>query len=220
MSRFPQSKEELERDAEAFCERYASDSPHCYPQVAAMEREYTAPPEQTDCVCAIPIASGLRQPLAVVGAGDNSDRLFIMEQPGVVRILDKKRRILIKEPFLNMTSQLMAHGEIDGVINIAFHPDYRRNGRVYVYYHYLLSGNINGSGVDLFTVNISEFQVDENNPNQVDYESQRLVFSLPFLKRYPEPELTGGGFFFNDGYLFLGIGVDEETELQPRGQDL
>ena len=106
MSKFPQSMEELERDAEAFCERYASDSPYCYPQVATMEREYTAPPEQTDCVCVIPIASGLRQPIAVVGAGDKSDRLFI-QQPGVVRILDKKRRILIEEPFLNVSSVLM-----------------------------------------------------------------------------------------------------------------
>ena len=224
VSKFPQSMEELERDAEAFCEHYASDSPYCYPLVATMEREYTSPLEQTDCVCAIPIASGLRQPFAIVGAGDNSDRLFIMEQTGVVRILDKKRRILKQEPFLDMSSELMAHGYVHGMINIAFHPDYKQNGRVYVYYHYLLSGNINGSGVDLSTVNISEFHVNENIPNQVDHESRRLIFSVPYLRRN-EPgfhvQAVGGGFFFKDGYLFLAIGELDETEgAQLRGQDL
>ena len=223
MSKFPQSKEELESDAEAFCEHYSSDLPHCYPQVATMEREYTAPPEQTDCVCAIPIASGLRQPLAVVGAGDKSDRLFILEQPGVVRILDKKRQILIEEPFLNVSSVLMVKDEFDGLMNIAFHPDFRQNGRVYVYYHSVLTENVNGSGMGQVAVNISEFHVDKNNPNQVDYESERLVFSKLFLTHNPQFQLHGGAFFFKDGYLFLGLGEADEIEGMEfllRGQDL
>ena len=53
-------------------------------------------------------------------------------------------------------------------MNIAFHPDFRQNGRVYVYYHSLLSRNVNGSGMGQVAVNISEFHVDENNPNEVD----------------------------------------------------
>ena len=224
VSKHPRSREELEKDAEAFCQRYApdpADSPYCYPQVAAIERENTAPPEEaSECVCAIPVASGLRQALAVVGAGDGSDRLFIMEQPGLVRVLDKDRNV-IEEPFLDMTAQLMASGDIDGILNIAFHPRYKQNGLVYVYTHQVLEKNISVSGFDKLTVNISEFRVQQDNPNQVNYESQRLVFSMPYLKRHPVHELVGGAFFFEGGYLFLGIGEDEEVEgVQLRGQDL
>ena len=91
VAKFPESSEELNRDAVTFCERYSSDLPHCYPEVTAMEREFTDPPESTNFVCAVPIASGLRQALAAVGAGDNSGRLFIMEQPGIVRILEQRK---------------------------------------------------------------------------------------------------------------------------------
>ena len=133
VSKHPQSREELEVDTEAFCVRYAPDSadsphgaPYCYPQVAAIERENTAPPEKaSECVCAIPVASEMRQPVAVVGADDGSDRLFIFEQPGLIKVMDKDKE-------LNMTALLMATGLLDGMFNITFHPRYRQNGLVYV----------------------------------------------------------------------------------------
>lgn len=219
VSKFPQSKEELEMDAVAFCRRYASDPPYCYPSVSEMESELT--PNQTDCVCAIPVASGLRRPVAVTGAGDKSDRLFIVEQAGLVRIFDKYRNTLIDEPFLDMRSQLTGPVELDDLINIAFHPNYKRNGRVYVYTHNLLSFNVSGSGANLLALNITEFTVDRNNQNQVDYKSQRLVFSTSYLKSHPVFDLIGGGFFFKDGYLYLAIGETEEAEgVQLLGQDL
>ena len=221
VSKFPNTNQELERDSVVFCTEYASESPYCYPDVVALELEYMEPLEQTDCVCAIPVLSGLRQPLAIVGANDKSDRLFILEQPGVVRILDEQRigpkglksNVLIEEPFLNMTSQLMATSD-DGLMNMAFHPQYSINGRVYVYYHHLLQQNVSGSGVDLFSMNISEFRVAKDNSNQVDYDTQRLVFSVTYDKYENRafPELIGGAFFFKDGYLFLGIGENEDAE--------
>lgn len=227
VSKFPSTNEELEEDAAAFCEQYASDSPYCYPNVITFEREINAPSKQSDCVCAIPLASGLRQPLAIVGANDKSGRMFIMEQPGVVRILDEQRitpngpktNVLIEEPFLNMTNQLMAHGEFDGLINIAFHPKFIKNGRIFVYYHYLLQNNINGSGNNLFSMNISEFIVAKNNTNQVDYDTQRLIFSVTYEKFHDIPDSIGGAFFFKDGYLILGIGETEEGEA-PEAQNL
>lgn len=63
--------------------------------------------------------------------------------------------------------------------------------------------------------------MNKNNQNQVDYKSQRLVFSLSYLKSHPVFDLIGSGFFFKDGYLFLAIGETEEAEgVQLRGQDL
>ena len=90
-TQFPKSDEELESTAVAFCKRYASDPPYCYPEVVAKECEFTAPPEQTDCVCVTPVATGFRQPLAVdlVGAGDKSNWLFILEQPGLMWIMEE-----------------------------------------------------------------------------------------------------------------------------------
>lgn len=219
VSKFPQSREELERDAVAFCHRYASDPPYCYPTVSEKERELTS--NRTDCVCAIPVASGLRRPVAVMGAGDKSGRLFIVEQAGLVRIFDSWQKTLLEEPFLDIRSQLTGPVELDDLMNIAFHPNYKRNGRLYIYTHSLLNFNVSGSGANVLALNISEFTVNRNNQNQVDYKSQRLVFSLSYLKSYPVFDLIGGGFFFKDGYLFLAIGETEEAEgVQLRGQDL
>jgi glucose/arabinose dehydrogenase len=225
VSKFPNSNEVLERDAAAFCERYASDPPYCYPDVTSLEGQFVAapppPPEQTGCVCLVPVASGLRQPLTIVGAGDGSDRLFVVEMTGTVRILEERRAlpngpkvsVFHEEPFLNITSLLMAHKGDDGLLNIVFHPQFRQNGRLFIYYTYRLVKDFNNTTADLFSMNITEFRIARDNPNKVDYDSERPIFSVLYLSLAENiPELTGGGFFFKDGYLYLGIGEREVIE--------
>ena len=223
VSKFPSSEEAMENDAATFCKRYASDPPYCYPEVEKLEDQFSSPPpaDQTDCVCLTPVASGLRQPLAIVGAGDATDRLFIMEQTGIVRILEERRTrpngpkisVLVEEPFLNITSTLMVHRVDDGLLNMVFHPQFRQNGRLFIYYVYRLVRNFNNTDTDLLSMNVSEFRVSRDNPNTVDYDSQRLIFSLPYVSLHEDiPELTGGGFFFKDEYLYLAIGEREVVE--------
>lgn len=54
-----------------------------------------------NCYCAQEVLSGLRQPVAVVHCGDGSQRLFVLEREGIVRILNHDLE-LIKEPFLDI----------------------------------------------------------------------------------------------------------------------
>ena len=214
VSKFPKSDEELESDAVTFCERYASDPPYCYPEVAAKERELTAPPEHTDCVCVTPVATGLLQPLAMVDPADKSDRLFIVEQVGLVKILDTTTNVILEEPFLNITSVVMVNVERNdnGLYNLVFHPNFKTNGRLYVFYLEPLNAtNIKTGQVGLFSLRLSEFHIDKDNSNQVDYTSQRLIFSTQYEKLLTHSfHLHGGALFFKDGYLYLGVGTGED----------
>ena len=106
----------------------------------------------------------------------------------------------------------MAHKEDDGLLNIVFHPQFLQNGRLFIYYTYRLVKDFNNTTADLFSMNISEFRIARDNPNKVDYDSERPIFSVLYLSQAENiPELTGGGFFFKDGYLYLGIGERESN---------
>ena len=217
VSKYPLDEEELARDARAFCEHYVpEDSPYCYPRVL----ERPKPSGELGCVCAMPVASGLRLPLAAVHAGDGSGRLFIAEEAGVVRILDADGKLL-EEPFLDMSSQLMAVFT-RGLMNLAFHPRYKENGLLYVYYHQIVSANGSASGGAIASNNISEFRVRDDDPNKVNYTTQRLIFSFSYDELDPTfPDFHGGGLFFKDGFLYLAMGHEEEVEnFQSSAQDL
>ena len=51
-------------------------------------------------------------------------------------VLIYESNAFIEEPFLNMTEQLIPYEEADGLLNMAFHPEFSKNGRVYVYYRH------------------------------------------------------------------------------------
>ena len=218
VSKFPRTFAELERDAAAFCERYASDPPYCYPEVAAIESEFIAPPEKpAECVCAIPVVSGLNQSLAMIDPDDRSNRLFIQEQGGLVKIFNRKSNHILEEPFLNFTSALIAEGHpfvdagrnitvtlhIFGLMNIVLHPNYVSNGRLFVFHIHELNA---ANGVGLFSMNVSEFVVDQRDPNKVDHGSRRLIFSDLYEKFVPGFHLHGSALFFKDGYLYISTG--------------
>ncbi len=81
-----------------------------------------------------PVASGLVAPVAMKHAGDA--RLFIVEQRGLVRVVDAGG-VLLPAPFLDISSRLVpARAGFDerGFLDIAFHPDYANNGRFFVFY--------------------------------------------------------------------------------------
>lgn len=101
-----------------------------------------------------PVAAGLESPLYVTHAGD--DRLFVLEQPGCIRIVQGGR--LLEAPFLDITRRVLAGGE-RGLLGLAFHPEYRKNGRFFVDYtrepdgatvvaEYRVSGDPNAAATD------------------------------------------------------------------------
>ena len=217
VTKYPSSRGQLQQDAEAFCERYASEPPYCYPEVTLLEQQFTSPPppppNETQCVCLVSVVSGLRQPIVTVGTGNS---LIIGEQTGVFRTLGKRQReseFFQRIPFLNMTSLSVIHGEGDGLLNMVLHPKFRENALLYISYSNLLAQDIDNNGTDLHSINITEFRVSITHRNRVDYESERLIFSRVYRKYHRElPDLTGGGLFFKDGYLHMAVGETEEAQ--------
>jgi glucose/arabinose dehydrogenase len=80
------------------------------------------------------IVSGLSNPLGIVNAGDGTDRLFVLEQRGTVRVIEN--RALKAGFFLDLrgvAGGLSSHGE-RGLLGLAFHPNFENNRYLFAYY--------------------------------------------------------------------------------------
>lgn len=137
-----------------------------------------------------PVASGFTQPVDIQNAGDGSARLFVVEKPGRIRILSNW--LTLPDPFLDIRDRVGAFGLEQGLLGLAFHPDFGQNGYFYVNYTDL-SGN---------TV-ISRFQVSPDDPNRADPGSELVLLHV----NQPYANHNGGGLAFGpDGYLYIGLG--------------
>lgn len=134
------------------------------------------------------VAGGFEQPVFVTHAGDGSGRLFVVEQPGVIRVIEDGAAL--KTPFLDIRNRVAFRGE-RGLLSVAFHPNYASNGRFFVNY----TSNRNGQTV------VAEYRVSAD-PNVAD-TSERIVLEIdqPFANH------NGGQLQFGpDGYLYIGMG--------------
>lgn len=137
-----------------------------------------------------PIVSGLMRPVAITHANDSSGRLFIVEQAGVIRILQDGQ--LLPAAYLDISAQVGSQGNEQGLLGLAFHPRYPENGYFYVNYT-----DLNGDTV------ISRFKVSQSDPNLVDVSSEARLLSV----KQPYANHNGGAIAFGpDGYLYLGLG--------------
>ena len=198
VKKHPKSREQLESDARTFCDFHIpDDSPYCYPQVLDgpdLEGFSTEQVGELGCLCGQPVATGLRNPLAAVHAGDGSGRLFIVEQIGVIHVLDREHNLL-PEPFLDIDVLTSASkGDERGLLGLAFHPNHSQNGLFYVYYSTAIDRQ--------HYSNVSEFRVNVSNRNTWDPSSERVILSL----RQPFSNHNGGQLLFKDGYLLIFLG--------------
>lgn len=142
----------------------------------------------------VQVASGFRDPLYVTGAGDNSGRLFVMEQSGGIWIVQDG--VLMNSAFLdlsNIVSQdvLSSYSE-RGLLGLAFHPNYIENGFFYV--NYTDAGG---------TTHIARYQASLDDINRADPNSAQILLSIP----QPFPNHNGGHMAFGpDGYLYISVG--------------
>ena len=135
-----------------------------------------------------PVAEGLDAPLLVTSAGDSSGRIFVVEQGGTIRIVQDGD--LIPTPFLDISDRLVAGGE-QGLLGLAFHPDYEDNGRFFVNYT-----DLNGDTI------VARYSVTRD-PNVADPGSEGVLLQVaqPFANH------NGGHLVFGeDGYLYVGLG--------------
>jgi glucose/arabinose dehydrogenase len=138
------------------------------------------------------LATGLERPVYLTQPRGDSQRLFVVEKPGRIRIL--RDGALVEAPFLSIPGVSEAGDEM-GLLGIAFHPEYAENGRFYVYYSTMQSGSHNSR--------IAEYRVAADNPDLADASSERILLEVA----EPQQNHNGGDLEFGrDGYLYIGLG--------------
>jgi glucose/arabinose dehydrogenase len=148
----------------------------------------------------VEVVSGLDAPTHVASAPGERDRLYVVEQPGRIRVLARGR--VLAQPFLDIVSEVISGGE-QGLLSVAFHPDYERNRRFYVNYT-----DLNGD------TRVAEFRAREGaQPMKV---RELLFVEQPYVNH------NGGQLAFGpDGLLYVGMGDGGSGgDPENRAQDL
>ncbi|WP_454064131.1 PQQ-dependent sugar dehydrogenase [Candidatus Nitrospira salsa] len=134
------------------------------------------------------ITDQLHKPIFVTHTREGNDRLFIVEQDGKILIFEKGR--LLPKPFLDISSKVSTGGE-RGLLGLAFHPNYAKNGRLFINYT---------RKEDQATV-IAEYH-RAAIPDQAEMK-ERILLVMP----QPYGNHNGGMVAFGpDGYLYIGMG--------------
>ena len=139
--------------------------------------------------------SGLSQPTGFVQDPSQSNVQMVVEQAGRIRVI--QNGVLLDEPFLDISSQVMNDGE-RGLVGLVFAPDYAASGRVYVQFTDVLGNTV-----------VSRFLRDSDDVLRLDRSTRfDLVWpgGLAYLEQ-PWSTHKGGDLMFGaDGYLYLGLG--------------
>ena len=156
--------------------------------LSLLKSEYTA-------VNAFPNLS-FDDPVGIHHAGDGSNRIFVIEQEGRIKVFDNNPDVSSAEMFLNITSIVDQDGGYteEGLLGLAFHPNYIENGYFYVNYtEHNPRRNV-----------IARYSVSDNNPNEADYGSSEIILEV----NQPYTNHNGGQMEFgpDDGYLYISFG--------------
>lgn len=147
------------------------------------------------------------QPVDLQNPGDGTGRLFVVEQAGIIRVFDNNSSADEAPVFLNIQNEVDDSGNEEGLLGLAFHPNFEDNG--YFYVNYTASNPAR-------TV-ISRFQVSNQNPDEANESSEQeiLTFSQPYNNH------NGGQLAFGtDGYLYIAVGDGGGAgDPQENGQD-
>ena len=147
-----------------------------------------APSEQERSNYALQRVFSVSAPLDVTAPRSDRTRLFVVEQAGRIRVALRGR--LLARPFLDIRGRVVSGGE-QGLLGLAFHPNYGRNRRFYVDYTDR-SGN----------TNVVEYRANRAGTAALPRTARRLLFV-----RQPYANHNGGGLAFGpDGLLYVGMG--------------
>lgn len=135
------------------------------------------------------VFEGFSQPTHITHANDGSNRIFVVEQTGTVRII--KNAMVLNTPFLDIRNRLINGGE-RGLLSMAFPPDY--DSKQYFYVNYT---NLSGHTV------IARYHVT-TDPDVADPGSEEIILTV----NQPFENHNGGQIAFGpmDGYLYIGMG--------------
>lgn len=135
------------------------------------------------------VVGNFAAPVQLTSPVGDRDRMFVVEQDGYVRVIENG--VVLGTPFLDITARTNRSSE-QGLLGIAFHPDYAQNGWLFVHYTNL-SGN----------TRLDRYTVDANNPNVIDDLTRVNLLKV----NQPYTNHNGGCIAFGaDGYLYMGLG--------------
>jgi len=147
------------------------------------------PADESPVALAQVVTRGLQKPLFLTHAGDGSPRLYVLEQPGRIRLLEQG--VLSSTPFLDLADRVLMDDTERGLLGLAFHPDYRRNGRFFVNY----TRQPDGATV------VAEYRRG-SSPDAASRDERVVLVVMQ-----PESNHNGGMIAFGpDGYLYIGMG--------------
>src|SRR5687768_6906237 len=135
------------------------------------------------------VATGLASPVFVTHAGDGSNRLYVLERAGVVRVIVPGETV--GTVFLDVRSRVNASSAEQGLLGLAFHPGYATNGRFFVFYT-----DLDGA------TRVVGYRVS-SNPNGPDAESANPLLTIPPPSRNPNAGRLGSG---PDGFPYVAVG--------------
>ncbi len=146
------------------------------------------------------------QPVEIQNSGDDSGRLFIVSQDGMVHVMVKSGDKILKKTFLDIRRKVLSGGE-QGLLGLAFHPDYKKNGYFYVNYT---------TDKPRRTI-ISRYSVSDN-PDLADNKSELILLEVS----QPYSNHNGGQISFGpDDYLYISLGDGGSAgDPQDNGQNL
>ncbi len=135
-------------------------------------------------------ALSFNQPLDLQSPNDGTDRLFVVEKGGRIRVFPNEGDVIEFTTYLDLSANLSTESE-QGLLGLAFHPDFASNGQFYVHY----SPNTSTSRISRFTVAMGATSADVN--------SEQILMDIP----QPDTNHNGGQLAFGpDGLLYLAIG--------------
>ena len=137
----------------------------------------------------------IANPVDLQHAGDGSGRIFVVSKSGKIHVLDEDETVNEAPEFLDISNRITIDNEM-GLLGLAFHPDYKQNGYLYVYYTTETGGNPRSV--------ISRFEVGNDTPDVADPESElvMLEFNQPF-SNHNAGQLVFGP---EDGFLYIASG--------------
>lgn len=160
------------------------------------------------------MAEGLTALLTVTEAPDGSGKLYVVEQIGLIKVISKEGKLL-EEPFLDIRDKVIDLKEDydeRGLLGLAFHPQFARNGRFFVYY----SAPLRAEAPDDWdhTNYVSEFHLPANS-TKADPNSEKVIL----YQDHPYFNHNAGTLAFGpaDGYLYISIGDGGNRDDQGRG---
>jgi glucose/arabinose dehydrogenase len=135
------------------------------------------------------VTGGLNAPVGVVSANDGSNRIFIIEKDGTISVVQDGR--VQDERFLGIPERVNSGGSEQGLLGLAFHPNFAENNQFFVNYT-----DTNGDTV------ISHFAAEDDG-NRGNPESEDIIMQI----EQPASNHNGGHLLFGpDGYLYIGMG--------------